>query len=73
MSRLISRQNNVIQDEINSLFHQSKSAVNLIRQSCGKFEKFGAEVHPCGIGRAKISAVRSILTHPAYKKGHTIY
>ena len=30
-------------------------------------------VHPCGVVRAKTSALRSVLTHPAYEKGHTIY
>ena len=73
MSRLTLRQNNIIQDEINGCFYQSKNAVNLIRHSWDKFKKSGAVVHPCGIARAKTSALRSILTHSAYKKGHTIY
>ena len=47
--------------------------MNLIRHSCDKFEKFGAVVHPCGIVRTKTSALRSILTHPAYSRNHTIY
>ena len=73
MSRLTSRQNSIIQDEINGCFYQSKNAVNLIRHSCDKFEKLGAVVHPCGIVRAKTSVLRSILTHPAYRRGHRIY
>ena len=47
MSRLTSQQNNAIQDEINGCFWQPKNAVNFIRQSCDKFEKFGAVVHLC--------------------------
>ena len=73
MLRLTSRQNNIIQDEISGCLYQPKNAVNLIRHSCDKFEKFGAVVHPCGIVRAKTSALRSILTYPAYRRGHTIY
>ena len=46
--RLTLRQTNIIQDEINSCFYQSKNAVNVVRHSCDKFEKFGAVVHLCG-------------------------
>ena len=67
------RQNSMIQDEINGCFYQLKNAVNLIRRSRDKFKKFGAVMHPCDIVRAKTSALRSILTHPANKKGLTIY
>ena len=42
MSKLTSRQNNAILDEINGYLWQSKNGVNLIRYSCDKFEKFGA-------------------------------
>ena len=59
------RHSNIVQDEINGCFYQSKNA--------DKFKKFGAVVHPCGVVRAKTSALRSILTHPANKKGHMIY
>ena len=46
----------------------SQNAVNLIRHSFDKFKKFGAEVHSCGIARAKTSALRSSLTHPVYEE-----
>ena len=73
MSRLTSRQNDIMQDEINGCFNQPKNAVNFIRRSCDEFEKFGAVLHPCRVVRVKTCTLRSILTHPAYRRGHTIY
>ena len=71
MLKLTSRQKNIIQNEIDGCFYQSENAANPIRHNCDKFEKFGAEAHPCVIVRAKTSALRSALTHTAYRRGHT--
>ena len=47
MSKLTSRQNNTIQDEMNGCLWQPKNDVNLIKYSCDKFEKFDAAMYLC--------------------------
>ena len=68
VSRLTSRQNYIIQDEINGCFYQPKSAVNLIRHSRDKFEKFGAVY-----SKSKNICFEINFDPPAYRRGHTIY